>query len=151
MWRKTLRRCLLLLVLRQVSGVKMRTVEFKDSLSPSATRNTGARWHPRSRAEDVLCKKGFLSAGNLTDTAIGLAVDEKQLISWTRTNQPKKKTDMSVSKLKQEVARSDYDARFPAADRNRVASIENCVAHLFTHLDRGPRLKSLGHSQDLLP
>ena len=48
------------------------------------------RWHPRSRAEDVLCKKGFLSAGNLTDAAIGLAVDEKQLISWARTNQPKK-------------------------------------------------------------
>ena len=57
-----------------------------------------ARWHPRSRAEDVLCKKGFLSAGNLTDTAIGLAVDEKQLISWARTSQPKKsKKDRYVS------------------------------------------------------
>ena len=46
---------------------------------------------------------------------------------------------MSVSNLKQEVARSEYDARFAAADRNRVASIENCVAHLFTHLDRGSK------------
>ena len=81
------------------------------------------------------------SAGNWTDTAIGLAVDEKQLIIWARTNQPKKikKTGMSVSKLKQEVARSEYDARFAAADRNHVASIEHCVAHLFTHLDRGSK------------
>ena len=38
-----LRRCLLLLVLRQVSGVKMRSVEFKDSLSPSATCNTESK------------------------------------------------------------------------------------------------------------
>ena len=43
MLRKTLRRCLLLLVLRQVSGVKMRSVEFKDSLSPSATRKTESK------------------------------------------------------------------------------------------------------------
>ena len=46
---------------------------------------------------------------------------------------------MSVSKLKQQVARSEYDARFAGADRNRVASIEYCVAHLFTHLDRGSK------------
>ena len=35
-----------------------------------------------------------------------------------------KKTDMSVSKLKQQVARSENDARFAAADTNYVASIE---------------------------
>ena len=69
----------------------MRSVEFKDSLSPSATRNTKSKV-----ASSFTCrrrplqKKGFLSAGNLTDTAIGLAVDAKQLISWARTNQPKK-------------------------------------------------------------
>ena len=57
--------------------VDVRSLELKceDSLSPSATRNT---WHPRPRAEDVLCKN-FLSAGKLTDSATG--VDEKQLIS----------------------------------------------------------------------
>ena len=70
-------------------------------------------------------QKEFLSAGKLTDTATGIAVDEKQLICWARTNRPKKmkKTDMSVSKLKQQVARSENDARFPAADKNCVASI----------------------------
>ena len=31
---------------------------------------------------------------------------------------------MSVSKLKQQVARSENDARFAAADRDRVALIE---------------------------
>ena len=35
-------------------------------------------------------QKGFLSAGKLTDTATGIAIDEKQLISWARTNRPKK-------------------------------------------------------------
>ena len=40
-------------------------------------------------------KKRLLSVGKLTDTATGIAVDEKQLISWARTNRPKKKADMS--------------------------------------------------------
>ena len=47
--------------------------------------------------------------------------------SWARTNRPKKmkKTDMSVSKLKlKQVARSENEAQFAAADRNRVESIE---------------------------
>ena len=93
MWRKTLRRCPLLLALRQVSGVKMRSRlawNSKTRYLQAQPATPRARWHPRLRAEDVLCKKGFLSVGNLTDTAIGLAVDEKQLISWARTNQPKK-------------------------------------------------------------
>ena len=48
------------------------------------------RWRPRPRAEDVLCKRAFLSAGKLTDTSTGIAIDEKQLISWARTNRQKK-------------------------------------------------------------
>ena len=69
----------------------MRSVEFKDSLSPSATRNTESKVASSFTCRRRPRKKGFLSAGNLTDTAIGLAVDEKQLISWARTNQPKNK------------------------------------------------------------
>ena len=104
----------------------MRSVYFESSLSPSATcqsesnvasSSSTCRRHP--------LKKCFLSPGKLTDTATGIAVDEKQLISWARANRPKKmKADMSVSNLKRQVTRSKNDARFAEADRNRVASIE---------------------------
>ena len=43
-----------LLLCRPLSGVKVRSTESKDS-SPSGTRNT-EKWHPRPRAEDILCK-----------------------------------------------------------------------------------------------
>ena len=52
-----------------------------------------------------------------------------------------KKSDRSVSKLKQQVARSEKDPRFAAADRNFVASIEYRCTSLSTP---GSRLKSLG-------
>ena len=112
-----------LLLLRQVSETK----RSKNSLSPSATRNTESNVASSSTCRRRPLQKGFLSAGKLTDTATGIAIDEKQLISWARTNRPKKwrRRYMSVSKLKQQVARSEHgDARFAAADRNRVASIE---------------------------
>ena len=50
---------------------------------------------------------------------------------------------MSVSKLKQEVARSENDAQIAAADRNRVASIEWHRTSLHAPVSR---LKSLGHT-----
>ena len=88
-----------LLLLRQVSGVKMRSVEFKDSLSLSATRNTesNVRVASSSTRRRRSLQKDFLSAGKLTDTATGIAVDEDQLISWARTNRTKNKTDRYVS------------------------------------------------------
>ena len=101
----------------------MRSVS-KDSLSPSATRNTESNVPSSSTCRRRPLQKGVLSAGKLTAT--GITVDEKQLISWTRTNRQKNKKGPTcqVSKLKQQVARSKNDARFAAADRNRVASIE---------------------------
>ena len=79
-----------LLLLRQVSGLKMRSVEFKDSLSASATRNTESNVASSSTCRKRPLQKGFLSVGKLTDTVTGIAVDEKQLMSWVRTNRPKK-------------------------------------------------------------
>ena len=82
-------------------------------------------WHPRPRAEDVLCKR-LLIRGEVDkychwhrrrrETADQLGENE--------STKKMKKTYMSVSKLKQQVTRSENDARFAAADRNRVASIE---------------------------
>ena len=112
-----------LVLLRQVSEAK----RSKNSLSPSATRNTESNVASSSTCRRRPLQKGFLSAGKLTDTATGTAIDEKQLISWARTNRPKKwrRPYMSVSKLKQQVARSEHgDAWIAAADRKRVASIE---------------------------
>ena len=104
----------------------MRSVEFKDSLSPSATRNTESNVASSSTCRRRLLQKGFFSARNLTDTATGIAVDEKQLISWARTNRRKKikRPICQFRNSKQQVARSENDTRFAAADRNRVASIE---------------------------
>ena len=56
---------------------------------------------------------------------------------------------MSVSKLKQEVARSEYDARFAAAD-SKSRCIDRVLRRTSLHAP-GSGLKSLGHSQDLLP
>ena len=113
-----------LLLLRQVSGVKTRSVQ----------RLVISKRNPQHVASLSTCRrrpllKGFLSAGKLTDSATGIAVyvDEKQLISagQERIGQKKMKNiDMSVSKLKQQVARSENDARCAAADRNHVPSIE---------------------------
>ena len=94
-----------------------------------------AMWHPRPKCRRSPLQKGFLSAGKLADTATDIVVDEKQLISWARTNRAKKKmkkTNMSVSTLKQQVARSENDARFAAADRNRVAS-DRVASHISTY------------------
>ena len=41
--------------------------------------------------------KGFLSAEKLTDPANGIAVDEKQLISWARTKSAPKNENRHVS------------------------------------------------------
>ena len=62
-----------------------------------------------------------------------------------------KKTDISVSKLQQQVARSENDARCVAADRNRVSgSVDRVASHISTpRLDRGS--KAWVNSQDLLP
>ena len=127
------------------SDFKMRSVEFKDSSSPSATRTTESKV-----ASSFTCRRRPLPKRLL----VRLELD--RYCHWPRRrgetadklgeNESAKKNkknygpiDMSVSKLKLEVARSEYDARFAAADRNRVASIEYCVAHLFTHLDRGSK------------
>ena len=57
-----------------------------------------AMWHPRPRTDRRRpLQKGFVSVGKLTVTATGIAVDEKQLNSWARTNRPKKKKDRHVS------------------------------------------------------
>ena len=87
--KKTWRAGAGLLLLRQVSGV-LKCEKTRYLLAwPATPRANGAssstcRRRPRSA-------KGFLSAGKLTNTATGIAVDEKQLISWARTNRPKKK------------------------------------------------------------
>ena len=62
------------------SGVQMRSVESKDSLSPSATHNT------KSNVRKLPVQKGLLLKGKLTDTATGIAVDENQLITSTVKN-----------------------------------------------------------------
>ena len=57
-----------LLLLCQVSGVKMRRVEFKDWSSPSATRNTESNVASSSTCRRRLLQTGFMSVGKLTDT-----------------------------------------------------------------------------------
>ena len=135
----------------------VRSLELKCEACYSKTRwqaqsaTPRAMWHPRPRTDRRRpLQKGFVSAGKLTVTATGIAVDEKQLNSWARTNRPKKKkkTDMSVLKLKQQVARNENDAQFAAADRNRLRR-SSSVAHLCACLDRGS--EAWINSQDLLP
>ena len=100
----------------------------------SATRNTESDVPSSSTCRRRPLQKGVLSAGKLTAT--GITVDEKQLISWARTNRQKnkKRPTCQVSlllllKLKQQVARNENDARFAAADRNRVAS-DRVASHI---------------------
>ena len=71
----------------------MRSVS-KDSLSPSAIRNTESNMASSSTCRRRPLQKGVLSAGKLTAT--GITIDKKQLISWARTNRPKNKKDRHV-------------------------------------------------------
>ena len=139
-----------LLLLRQVSGVKMRSVEFKDSLSPSTTRKTESNVASSSTCRRRPLQRGFLSAGKLIDTATGIAVDEKQLIGWARANWPKKlkrpicQFRSWSSKLQEAKIMHDL-LQLTAIALRRSSSI----AHLYARLDRGS--KALVNSQDLLP
>ena len=65
-----------LLLRRPVSGVKKKAKRGVQRLVvPKPVTET---LHPRPCAEDVLCRKGFLSTGQLTDNATGIAVDENK-------------------------------------------------------------------------
>ena len=126
----------------------MRSVS-KDSLSPSATRHTESNVASSSTCRRRPLQKGFLSAGKLTAT--GITVDEKQLISWARTNRPKKiKKDRHVKfrswSSKSQEAKMMHDLLQPTEIAWRRSS---SVAHLYACLDRGT--KAWVNSQDLLP
>ena len=106
-------------------------------------------WHPHPRAEDVLCKKDSCPRGSWQpDTATGIAVDEKQLISWARTNRPKKwgRPTCQFRSWSSKSQRSEmmHDLLQPTALRR-----SSSVAHLHARLDRGS--KAWVNSQDLLP
>ena len=136
----------------------VRSLELKCKACNSKTRCLQARpatpramWHPRSRAEDVLCKRLLISAGKLTNTATGIAVDEKQLISWARTNRPKKKWKRPTCQFrswssKSQEAKMMHDLLQPTEIALRRSS---SVAHLEVRPDRGS--KAWVNSQDLLP
>ena len=102
---------------------------------------------PRARRP---LQKGFLSAGKLTDTATGIAVDEKQLISWARTNRPKKWRRPTCQfrswSSKSQEAKMMHDLLQPTEIVLRRLSSAAC---LYVRLDRGS--KAWVNSQDLLP
>ena len=130
-----------LLLLRQVSEAKR-----SNSLSPSATRNTESNVASSIHVlKTSSAKKGFLSTGKLTDTATGIAVDEKPLISWARMTGQKNEEDRTCQfrswSSKSQSAKMMHDLLQPteiALPRRRSSS----VAHLYVCL--GSRLKSLG-------
>ena len=72
-----------LLLLRQGSGVKTWRLVIPK-------RNPQHREQSATVASSSMCRRRLLEEGFLTDTATGIAVDEKQLISWARMNWPKK-------------------------------------------------------------
>ena len=119
---------------------------MKDSLSLSAIRNTESNVASSSTCRRMSSAKRLFVRGEVDRyTATGITVDEKQLNSWARTNRSKNKNnrsiDMSISKLKQQVARSENDADLlqPTEIALRRSS---SVAHLHARL--GSRLKNLG-------
>ena len=120
---------------------------FKDSLSPSATRNTESLV---VHVQKTSSAKGFLSAGKLTNTATGIAVEETQLISWARTNRLKKwkrpTCEFRSWSSKSQEAKMMHDLLQPTEIALRRSS---SVAHLKVRLDRGS--KAWVKSQDLLP
>ena len=82
-------------------------------------------WHPHPRAEDVLCKKA--SVRGEVDRYCHCHRRRRETAGSLGENESAKKmrkTDKSVSKLKQQVSKKRNLARFAAADKNRVASIE---------------------------
>ena len=90
-------------------------------------------WHPGPCAEDVLCKKDSCPWGNWQpDTATGIAVDEKQLISWARTNPPKNEEDGHVS-FKVE-ATSLKEAKWCTICCSRQKS--RCVDRVASHISK---------------
>ena len=125
----------------------MRSVEFKDPLSPSATRNTESNVASSSTSRRRPLQKGDLSAEKLTDT---IAVDKKQLISWARTNRqkiiiiPLFQFRSWSSKLQE--AKMMHNLLQPTDITFRRS---RSVAHLYARLDRDS--KAWVNSQDLLP
>ena len=90
----------------------MRSVEFKDSISPSATRNTESKVASSFTYRRSPLQKRLLVRGEL-DRYCHWPRHRRETADSLGENEPAKKikkTDMSVSKLKQEVARSEYDA-----------------------------------------
>ena len=125
-----------LLLLRQVPEAK----RSKDSLSPSATRNTESIVASSSTCRRRPLQQGFLSAGKLhVDRyfVTGIAIDEKQLISWARTNRPKnwRRPYMSVSKLKQQVEAASRKKRkwcTICCSRQKSRCVDRVASHIST-------------------
>ena len=86
---------------------------------------------------------GFLSAGKLTDAATGTAVDEKQLISWARTNWPKNEKDQHVSFEVGAASRKKRKWCTIRCSRQKSRFVDRVAS---PHLLQAPesRLKSLG-------
>ena len=112
----------------------------KDSLSPSATRNTESNVATSSTCWRRPLQKGFLSTGKLTDTATGIVIDEKQLISWARMIGQKNEEDRTCQfrswSSKSQEAKMMHDLLQPTEIALRQSS---SFAHLYLCLDRGSK------------
>ena len=112
--------------------------------------------NPQQVASPSTCRrrplqKGFLSAGKLTDSATGIAVDEKQLISAGQErigqkNEKDRHVSFEVKAASRKKQKMMHDVLQPTEIAFRRSS---SVAHLYVRLDRGS--KAWVNSQDLLP
>ena len=122
-----------LLLLRQVSGVKCEVCNHgKDSLSPSATRNTESNVASSSTCRRRPLQKGSLSAWKLTNTATGISVDEKQLISWARTNRPKIEEARHVSFEVEAASRKKRKWCTICCRRQKSRCVDQVASHIST-------------------
>ena len=125
-----------------VRSLQLKSEAWKTRYLWAQSATPKAMWHPRPRAEECPLQNGCLSAGKLTDTATGITVDEKQLISWARTNRSKYKNNRcqfrSWSSKSPEAKMMPICCSWQKIALRRSSS----VAHLHARL--GSRLKNLG-------